>query len=454
MNYWGHDWTPSIPSTFISDEFNLINFNWLKSSQRSLYVNGTLGGETSSAGSIGTMAGGGRISNVVGQGYLGAQVAELLIFNSLLNENSRQSLESYLAQKWGLSIPLVYRKFADHSGGHRDLVFIGDDQTENQKFGNSLGFDGKDDFAHIPLVNPSNGNLSPNEVTRFDLLHAWWPLDGNGTDQSGNERDGNAQNGASFSNGRLGQALDLSTGGTFIAPESVGPGILGDQARTVSLWVKTPRITSYHTPLLTWGNTDSNGNLWKMMLDFNDGPNGMLAIGLSGQRKTGGRYPLGDNMWRHLAVTLSEKLENTQEVSLFIDGYREELHYKNIDFSNFSIDTRSSDLVIGGDGFYGMIDDVRIYSDLLNPGEILRIYQESSLEDLNLYNSDYTLSVWVKPDDLPASNKYGFATGRFYWRNWGGRFVPKSGHRTKSGEIFLNSAQVAENLSEAFSGPD
>ena len=126
------------------------------------------------------MAGGGRISNVVGQGYLGAQVAELLIFNSLLNENSRQSLESYLAQKWGLSIPLVYRKFADHSGGHRDLVFMGDDQTENQKFGNSLGFDGKDDFAHIPLVNPSNGNLSPNEVTRFDLLHAWWPLDGNG----------------------------------------------------------------------------------------------------------------------------------------------------------------------------------------------------------------------------------------------------------------------------------
>ena len=219
------------------------------------------------------------------------------------------------------------------------------------------------------------------------------------------------------------------------------------------MWVKTPRITSYHTPLLTWGNMDSNGNLWKMMLDFNDGPNGMLAIGLSGQRKTGGRYPLGDNMWRHLAVTLSEKLENTQEVSIFIDGYREELHYKNIDFSNFSIDTRSSDLVIGGDGFYGMIDDVRIYSDLLNPGEILRIYQESSLEDLNLYNSDYTLSVWVKPDDLPASNKYGFATGRFYWRNWGGEIRAQKWPQDEVRGDIPKFSPSTEKLSELFQDP-
>ena len=163
----------------------------------------------------------------------------------------------------------------------------------------------------------------------------------------------------------------------------------------------------------------------------------VLAIGLSGQRKTGGRYPVGDNMWRHLAVTLSEKQHSG---GFHSDGYKEQLHYKNIDFSNFSIDTRSSDLVLGGDSFYGMIDDVRIYSDLLNPVK-LRIYQESSLEDLNLYNSDYTLSVWVKPDDLPASNKYGFATGRFYWETGDSC---QSGHRTKSGEIF-NSTQVARN---------
>ena len=133
------------------------------------------------------------------------------------------------------------------------------------------------------------------------------------------------QNGAGFSNGRLGKALDLSNGGTFVVPESLGPGILGDQARTISLWVKTPRITSYHTPLVTWGSRASNGNLWKVMLDFNDGPNGMLAIGLEGQRKTGGRYPVGDNTWRHLAITLSQKLENSQQVTLFVDGYKEEL---------------------------------------------------------------------------------------------------------------------------------
>ena len=58
---------------------------------------------------------------------------------------------------------------------------------------------------------------------------------------------------ATFSTGRFGDALDLSSGGTFVVPESVSRGILGDQARTVSLWVKTPTVRGYHVSLLRWG---------------------------------------------------------------------------------------------------------------------------------------------------------------------------------------------------------
>ena len=73
-----------------------------------------------------------------------------------------------------------------------------------------------------------------------------------------------------------------------------------------------------------------------------------------------------------------QKLENSQQVTLFVDGEKEELYYKNIDFSNFTIDTRSSDLVVGGEGFAGMIDDLRIYSDFLNQGEILAFIRNSA----------------------------------------------------------------------------
>ena len=111
----------------------------------------------------------------------------------------------------------------------------------------------------------------------------------------------------------------------FVVPES-------DQAGTISLWVNTLHYQLSHT-VGYLGSRASNGNLWKVMLDFNDGPNGMLTLS-EGQRKTGGRYPVGDNTWEYLAITFPEirKFPNRNH-SLFVDGYKEELYYKNIDFS-------------------------------------------------------------------------------------------------------------------------
>ena len=109
------------------------------------------------------MAGGGRISNVVGQGYLGAQIAGT-IFDSALIEHHRHYVASYLSQKWALSIPIIYRKFTDHSGGDQDLVFIGDDESGNQKFNQALDFDGENDFLYFS-TDPSIETTSSQSLT-------------------------------------------------------------------------------------------------------------------------------------------------------------------------------------------------------------------------------------------------------------------------------------------------
>ena len=40
MNYWGNDWTTTVPSSFNSSGFNTLSFIWTKSTNKSLYVNG------------------------------------------------------------------------------------------------------------------------------------------------------------------------------------------------------------------------------------------------------------------------------------------------------------------------------------------------------------------------------------------------------------------------------
>ena len=103
-----------------------------------------------------------------------------------------------------------------------------------------------------------------------------------------------------------------------------------------------------------------------------------------------------------------------------MDGRQETKFLSTINKNNFEINTQPSDLVIGGGGFSGWIDDFRIYSTMLNSGEISMILQEKTSDDLAITRGNYSLSAWIKPTDLPESNRFNFAHARFFWRDWGG----------------------------------
>jgi hypothetical protein len=106
MNFWSNDYTPARTVNFVTSSANLVNYVWTSGTSKQIFANGKSEGTSASAGVIGTMAGGGRIGNVVGQGYIGGDIAEMVILTGTVSATDRESMEGYLAHKWGITTNL------------------------------------------------------------------------------------------------------------------------------------------------------------------------------------------------------------------------------------------------------------------------------------------------------------------------------------------------------------
>lgn len=107
MNYWGNDWNPAITSHYRYGATNILNYIWISGDTKQIYANGGYEWDsgTGTAGVVGTMAGGGRIGSVVGQGFLDAMIQEIILYTGDSNvlDANRQKIEGYLASKYGLT---------------------------------------------------------------------------------------------------------------------------------------------------------------------------------------------------------------------------------------------------------------------------------------------------------------------------------------------------------------
>ncbi len=103
MNYWGNDWNGGISANFRAGNANLLNYIWTSGSNKEIFANGSSEGTSGSAGVMGPMAGGGRLSNVVGHGYYGGDMAEFIMVTGTVTVATREKFEGYLAHKWALT---------------------------------------------------------------------------------------------------------------------------------------------------------------------------------------------------------------------------------------------------------------------------------------------------------------------------------------------------------------
>jgi len=106
INRWGNDYYPPITANYNAGEYNFLRWTWPEGGPKSVYANakeeGTGGGGGGTGSGLSAMAGGGRIVNVVGQGYLDADLGELVFLQGTPTQDTIDTMEGYLAWKWGL----------------------------------------------------------------------------------------------------------------------------------------------------------------------------------------------------------------------------------------------------------------------------------------------------------------------------------------------------------------
>jgi uncharacterized repeat protein (TIGR02543 family) len=128
MNYWGHDYGPSVTGNFIATG-SILNYVWPVGSPKQIFANGKLEGSGHNALAPGTMSGGGRIGKVVTHPYLGAKIAEIIMVTGPVNAADRERFEGYLAHKWSLTDNLPpahpYKTEAPGGSGFSAVVDLG-----------------------------------------------------------------------------------------------------------------------------------------------------------------------------------------------------------------------------------------------------------------------------------------------------------------------------------------
>ncbi len=132
-------------------------------------------------------------------------------------------------------------------------------------------------------------------------------------------------------------------------------GVLGDNARTTSAWIKTTDTTG---DIIQWGNTAA-GEQWK--LDLADG---VLRL-LLDDATVVGTTAINDGQWHHIAVVAPDN--TVGNIEIYINGILENVSLSGNTATFATVE--DSTVQIGG-AFSGLIDKVAIHDRALAETEI------------------------------------------------------------------------------------
>ncbi len=224
----------------------------------------------------------------------------------------------------------------------------------------------------VPAWLPAAEPAAAEALEKDPKLVGWWTFEEtSGTaaaDSSGHARQGTLEGGLSFEAasvpGALGKALQLDGDDRVVITGF--KGVLGNEPRTISLWIKTD---SPRGELVSWGKRDI-GQMWSMC----------FVRGRVGVSPHGGYYymadPVHDQKWHHVVAVMSGGEEPTLEHNavLYLDGKIAQIDKIGL-LSLWTIDTGSDQDVTIGRGFKGVIDEVRIYGRVLSEDEVAALHQ-------------------------------------------------------------------------------
>ena len=215
------------------------------------------------------------------------------------------------------------------------------------------------DNVEVRGVVPDLGPVKPST----EGLVAYYALDGDATDSSGNGLNGTLVGDAAFAEGMVGMALDLDGDGDYVDCSNNALFSITD-AFTLSVWI------NWRATGATWQTVVAKGdNAWRLArggdtqtMDF-----GFTAGGTRGWQaaRTASEVPLGE--WHHVVATI----DTTDGAKIYLDGV---LEGENPDTGGITVGDYPA--FIGENPqalnrfWNGLIDEVMIYSRVLSEAEI------------------------------------------------------------------------------------
>jgi len=205
-------------------------------------------------------------------------------------------------------------------------------------------------------------------------LAAYYPLDGNTSDQSGNGNEAVEHGGLVYQEGVSGQAARLDGIDDFI--EIPNNGLLNSES-TLAFWIKLNKSGDYS--LVSKALLGNGYGIWiGRDVNFNQGQSrsGLVSFGFDGRgvqwnwQMITADKAIDPGEWHHIAAVLSDSGQR-----LYIDGKETA--------SRSTRDTPYIDrpiwigkeMVIGGALLDGLVDEVRVYGRALSSKEVMWLYE-------------------------------------------------------------------------------
>ncbi len=196
-------------------------------------------------------------------------------------------------------------------------------------------------------------------------LMGWWPAEGDANDSIGGN-NGTLINGASFTNGMVGQAFSLDGTSYVSIPDSPALDIFVSSI-TIETWIKVNQLgaNSDWAGIVTKGNSS-----WRLQGTAEANTITFSASGVSPNGDLYGSQNVNDGQWHHVAAVY-----DGTNMFLYVDG--------TLDVSQpatGSISQNSYPICIGenaeawGHLWNGLIDEVSVYDRALTAAEIQSIY--------------------------------------------------------------------------------
>ncbi|MBX3435322.1 MAG: carbohydrate-binding protein [Pirellulales bacterium] len=265
-------------------------------------------------------------------------------------------------------------KRATASGGPHTTIATGVTGTTF----NDTGLPGGVGYYYVvSAVGPGGESLNSAEASLAEL-HAYLKFDESSgiaaADSAGNGWAGTLVNGALWTSGRSGNAVDLDGTNDYVSlPAGIVDGLTDI---TIAAWVNLDAISTW-SRVFDFGT----GTTVNMFLTPRAGDSGTVRFaitkgGAGGEQRINGSAPLPTGSWTHVAVTLTGATG-----VLYVDGV-EAGRNSSMTISPASLGVTNRNYI--GRSQYsdpylnGRIDDFRIYADALNAAEINALANQRS----------------------------------------------------------------------------